>query len=216
MYWLHLAVRLGKTLWHLPLQFLHTLIFPCTAKLLEGGSLKRPWVFAKSRLPRSKVWQHGGMLELFTCNSAHFGAMLIIMKNLLQCCLEFSVVTSVRNGSMCDTVEECPSSDCAIHSFFFGSPTHKQGAAPASLVVQWERATASMPWLISGDLDVTKSTMMQSCQPYITPYVGCISDSNSHVHYISFQCRLLAMAGKLQNSATWQRKLCFVWHYTRK
>ena len=37
--------------------------------------------------------------------------------------------------------------------------------------------TASMPWLIAGDLNITKGTMMQWCQPYVQPNVDCISDS---------------------------------------
>ena len=37
--------------------------------------------------------------------------------------------------------------------------------------------TASMPWIIAGDLNTAKSAMIQWCQPYVKPNVDCISVS---------------------------------------
>ena len=37
--------------------------------------------------------------------------------------------------------------------------------------------TASMPWIITGDFNTRKATMMKWCQPFVKPNVQCISDS---------------------------------------
>ena len=36
---------------------------------------------------------------------------------------------------------------------------------------------ARMPWLIAGDVNADKGTMMRWCQPYVQPNVNCISES---------------------------------------
>ena len=45
--------------------------------------------------------------------------------------------------------------------------------------------TASMPWVIAGDINVNKGTMMRWCQPYVAPNVECISKSGWPVEPIS-------------------------------